>query len=72
MEAVDYAVGLIGEDHVALGSDFGGGINSRGGMTNVREYPSLTRALVEKGYSEERLGKILGGNWLRVFREITQ
>lgn len=72
VDAVDYAVELIGDDNVALGSDFGGGINSRGGMTNVREYPSLTRALVEKGYSEERIRKILGGNWLRVFREITQ
>ena len=72
VDAVDYAVELIGEDNVALGSDFDGGINSRGGMTNVREYPSLTRALVEKGYSEERIRKILGGNWLRVFREITQ
>ncbi len=72
VDAIDYAVELIGEDNVALGSDFGGGINSRGGMTNVREYPSLTRALVEKGYSEERIRKILGGNWLRVFREITQ
>ena len=72
VNAIDYAVGLIGEDHVALGSDFGGGINSRGGMTNVREYPTLTQAMVEKGYSEERIRKILGGNWLRVFREITQ
>ena len=72
VNTIDYAVGLIGEDHVALGSDFGGGINSRGGMTNVREYPTLTQAMVEKGYSEERIRKILGGNWLRVFREITQ
>ena len=72
VETVDYAVQLVGDDYVALGSDFGGGINSRGGMTNVREYPSLTRALVERGYSEERIRKILGGNWLRVFREITQ
>ncbi len=72
VNAIDYAVGLIGEDHVALGSDFGGGINSRGGMTNVREYPTLTQAMVDKGYSEERIRKILGGNWLRVFREITQ
>jgi membrane dipeptidase len=72
VEAIDYAVRLVGEDHVALGSDFGGGLNSRGGMTNVREYPAVTEALLAKGYSEARIRKILGGNLLRVFREITE
>lgn len=71
VEVVDYAVKLIGEDHVALGSDFGGGLNSRASMTNIGEYGRVTEALVDKGYTEERIRKILGGNLLRVFRRVT-
>ena len=71
-EVVDYFVRLVGEDHVALGSDFGGGLHDRAGMTNIRQYGNVTRALLEKGYSEERIRKILGGNLLRVFREIAK
>ena len=71
VQVVDYAVKLIGEDHVALGSDFGGGLNSRASLTSIAEYGHVTQALIEKGYSEERIRKILGGNLLRVFREIT-
>ena len=70
-EVVDYYIRLIGEDHVALGSDFGGGLDVRAGMTNISQYGMVTRALVEKGYSDERIRKILGGNLLRYFRQIT-
>jgi len=70
-EVVDYYVRLVGEDHVALGSDFGGGLAVRAGMTNINQYENVTRALVEKGYSDERIRKILGGNLLRYFRQVT-
>ena len=72
VEVIDYAVQLIGEDHVALGSDFGGGLNSRASMTSIAEYGRVTQALVDKGYTQERIRKILGGNLLRVFRQITE
>ena len=72
VEVVDYFIRLVGEDHVALGSDFGGGLHDRAGMTNINQYGNVTRALLEKGYSEERIRKILGGNLLRVFREIAK
>lgn len=70
-EVVDYYIRLVGEDHVALGSDFGGGLRDRAGLTDISQYPAITRALVERGYSDERIRKILGLNLLRVFREIS-
>jgi membrane dipeptidase len=69
-EVVDYFIRLVGEDAVALGSDFGGGLHDRAGMTSISQYGKVTRALLERGYSETRIRKILGGNLLRVFRQI--
>lgn len=68
---VEYYIRLVGEDHLALGSDFGGGLRDRAGLTDISQYPAITRALVERGYSDERIRKILGLNLLRVFREIS-
>lgn len=65
VEQVDYVVNLVGDDHVAMGFDM-----SRGGGYlrdfDATKYPLITAALVEKGYSEQRIRKILGGNWLRL------
>ena len=41
-------------------------------MTSIAEYGRVTQALVDKGYTQERIRKILGGNLLRVFRQITE
>lgn len=68
---VDRAIQLVGEDHVALGSDFDGGPTLPKGMRDVRDLPLITEAMVKRGYSEERIKKFLGGNLLRVFRQIT-
>jgi len=69
---VDRAIGLVGEDHVALGSDFDGGPPLPRGMRDVRDLPMITEAMLRRGYSEERIQKFLGGNLLRVFRQITE
>jgi membrane dipeptidase len=69
---VDRAIQLVGEDHVALGSDFDGGPPLPRGMRDVRDLPMITEAMLRRGYSEERIRKFLGGNLLRVFREITK
>ncbi|QHV97607.1 dipeptidase [Spirosoma endbachense] len=68
LDAVDYAVRLIGIDHVGLASDFnhGGGVT---GYAHVGELPNVTRELLKRGYSEEEIRKLWGGNFLRVFRE---
>jgi membrane dipeptidase len=69
---VDRAIGLAGEDHVSLGSDFDGGPPLPRGMRDVRDLPLITDAMLRRGYSEERIRKFLGGNLLRVFRQITE
>jgi membrane dipeptidase len=69
---VDYAIELVGEDHVALGSDFDGGPTPPRGMRDIRDLAMITDAMLRRGYSEARIQKFLGGNWLRVFRQITE
>jgi len=69
---VDRAIQLVGEDHVSLGSDFDGGPPLPRGMRDVRDLPMITDAMLRRGYSEERIRKFLGGNLLRVFRQITE
>ena len=68
---VDRAIALVGEDHVALGSDFDGGPTLPRGFRDVRDLPLITGAMVRRGYSDARIRKFLGGNLLRVFREVT-
>ena len=69
---VDRAIQLVGEDHVALGSDFDGGPTLPRGMRDIRDLALLTDAMLRRGYSEERIRKFLGGNLLRVFAQITE
>ena len=69
---VDRAIQMVGEDHVAIGSDFDGGPTLARGMRDVRDLPMITQAMLRRGYSEERIDKFWGGNLLRVFRQITQ
>lgn len=66
---IDYLVNLIGEDHVALGSDFDGITAPPTRLTGVQSLPALTAGMLERGYSEDRVAKILGSNWARVFRQ---
>jgi membrane dipeptidase len=68
VDHIDYAVKLIGIDHVGISSDFdgGGGVT---GWTSAAETFNVTLELVRRGYSEEDIGKLWGGNLLRVWRE---
>ena len=72
LEVVEYAISLVGEDHVALGSDFDGGPTPPRPMSDVSDLPRLTAGMLERGWSEERIRKFLGMNMLRVFREVTR
>jgi membrane dipeptidase len=69
---VDRAIQMVGEDYVALGTDFDGGPTPPRGMRDVSDLPLITDAMVRRGYSDERIRKFLGGNLLRVFRRITE
>ena len=68
IEHIDHAVKLVGADHVGLGSDFDGA-NMPYGMEDATMLPKITDALLEKGYSESDVRKILGENTLRVMAE---
>jgi len=68
---IDYIVNLVGIDHVALGSDFDGtGGNLVDGLSDVTKFPDLTKALLDHGYSQLEVRKILGENFLRVFKQV--
>ncbi|MEO6912103.1 MAG: membrane dipeptidase [Edaphobacter sp.] len=69
---VDKAIQMVGEDHVAIGTDFDGGPTLARGMRDVRDLPMITDAMLRRGYSEERIDKFWGGNLLRFFRQVTQ
>ena len=69
---IDRAIQLVGEDHVALGSDFDGGPTPPRNMRDVRDLPMITAAMVRRGYSEERIDKFLGRNVLNLLRRVTE
>src|SRR5260370_456087 len=69
IEHIDHAVKAAGVDHVGLGSDFDGA-NMPYGMEDATKLPKITEALLQKGYSEGDVKKILGENTLRVMTEV--
>src|SRR5436309_3849482 len=69
IEHIEHAVKVAGVDHVGLGSDFDGA-NMPYGMEDATKLPKLTEALLQKGYSEGDVRKILGENTLRVMTEV--
>lgn len=68
VDHIDHVVKLVGPDHVGLGSDFDGASMPLG-MDDVSKLPRLTDALLDRGYREEDIEKVLGGNLLRVMEE---
>ena len=68
---IDHAVKVGGIDHVGIGSDWDGINSVPAGLEDVSKMPALTAALLRRGYSEGDVRKILGGNLLRVLREVT-
>jgi membrane dipeptidase len=69
---IDYGVQLIGEDHVALGSDLDGGVPLPKEMKDISDYPAIVKALIDLGYTETRIRKICGLNWLRLIGKVTE
>ena len=67
----DHVIKLVGVDHVGLGSDFDGvGDSLPVGLKDVSQYPNLVAEFLRRGYSEEDIAKILGGNFMRVWSEV--
>jgi len=67
---IDHIRKIAGIDAIGIGGDFDGVSCTPEGLDDVSKYPSLTRALLEKGYSAEDIRKIYGGNFLRVMRAV--
>jgi membrane dipeptidase len=68
IDHIDHVVKLVGPDHVGLGSDFDGA-TMPDGMEDCSKLPKITEALMRKGYKDEDIRKILGGNLLRVMEQ---
>ena len=69
---IDYGVNLVGDDYIALGSDFDGGPELPREIKDISDYPQMTIAMQKLGYSDQRIKKILGLNWLRFIRQVTE
>ncbi|HET9746391.1 MAG TPA: dipeptidase [Chitinophagaceae bacterium] len=68
IDHIDYIVKLVGVDYVGMGSDFDGIEAGPVELNGVQDFPLITKALLERGYSKKDIKKILGENFLRVFR----
>ncbi len=66
---IDHIVKIAGIDHVGIGTDFDGG-GAVSGCFDVSEMGNITLELVKRGYDEEQIRKIWGGNFMRVFRAV--
>jgi membrane dipeptidase len=67
---IDHIVRVAGIDHVGYGADYGELSNHPRGLEDVSKYPYLTAELLRRGYTDAQVGKIIGGNMLRVMREV--
>jgi len=68
IDHLDHIVKLIGVDHVGLGSDFDGINSSPRELNDVTNMPLITEELIKRGYTKKDIYKILGGNFIRVFK----
>lgn len=69
VDHIDYVKNLVGVNYVGIGSDFDGG----GGLkdcADVSEFPRITEEMLKRGYTEDEIDKVWGGNFLRVFNEV--
>ena len=69
VDHIDYVKNLVGIDYVGIGSDFdgGGGIE---GCADVSEMPNITKEMLKRGYTEDEVAKVWGGNFFRVFSRV--
>jgi len=98
LDAMEYVIELVGEDHVGVGTDYSQGharpgpwllwanrdkgtartltefgsvkINKPAGVAKLHQLPNLTAAMLERGWSEQRIAKLLGGNWLGLLQRV--
>jgi membrane dipeptidase len=69
LDQIDHVARVAGIDHVGLGSDFDGTLFMPEGARDVAGFPNITAGLLDRGFSEDQIRKILGQNLLRVFAQ---
>jgi membrane dipeptidase len=69
VDHLDHIVKLIGVDHVGFGSDFDGITSTPQGLDDITGYPLITHELLDRGYSKKDIRKIMGGNFIRLFKK---
>jgi membrane dipeptidase len=72
VDHIEHVIKTAGIDHVGLGSDFDGVTRLPAQMDDVAHYPYITQELLNRGYQEADIRKVLGGNLMRVFRKAEQ
>ena len=73
LDHFDRVVQLVGIDHIGIGSDYDGvGDTLPVGLKDVSTYPTLIQGLLERGYTRKDIQKILGGNLIRVWKEVEE
>jgi len=70
LDHIDHVVNVAGIDHVGLGSDFDGVPALPAQLGDVSRYPVITQGLLDRGYTESEILKVLGGNVMRVFESV--
>jgi membrane dipeptidase len=71
VEHIDHAAGIVGADHVGIGSDFDGAFMPEG-MEDASKFPLITEGLLRRGFGEADIRKILGENTLRVMADVAR
>lgn len=71
LDHIEHAVKIAGVDHVGLGADMYPRTPSPVGIRGAQDYPKITKGLKKRGYSNEDIKKIMGGNFLRVWKQVT-
>ncbi len=71
VDHIDYIINLVGDDYVGIGPDFDGISITPKGINDVSDMPKITKEMISRGYSDLRIKKILGGNFMRVFRAVS-
>lgn len=72
VDHIEHVIKLAGIDHVGIGSDYDGINRTPVGLEDVSRYPAITQELVDRGYDQKAIHKILGGNVLRALRQAEQ
>ena len=67
---IEHALDVMGEEGVGLGSDFDGMVGLPRGIRDVRDLPRIADVLLARGHPVERVERVMGGNWIRFFREL--